>query len=77
MDILETVIKTKRVASLQVRFASVSDELSYHWVLIFCTCHKKYIEAFQVFDYIYTPIKYKLLDAFPQTYHQCGHDMLK
>ena len=34
MDILETVVKAKRVVSLQVSSASASDELS--WVLIYC-----------------------------------------
>ena len=36
MDALEAVVKAKRVVSLQVKSASLSDELSYQWVLIYC-----------------------------------------
>ena len=45
MDVLEAVIKAKRVVSLQVKSTSLSDELPYQWVLIYCktisTSHMK------------------------------------
>ena len=36
MDALEAVVKAKRVVSLQVKTASLSDELLYQRVLIYC-----------------------------------------
>ena len=43
MDALEAVVEAKRVVSLQIKSASLSDELSYQWVVIYC---KTYIKTY-------------------------------
>ena len=48
MDALEAVAKAKRVVTLQVKYASLSDELSYQWVLIYC----KTISRFHIKTYL-------------------------
>ena len=73
MDALKTVVKAKRVVSLQLKSASLSNELPYQYLHI---PYKNISRLWRSF------IKYScqensLLDAFPQTYYQCEHDMLK
>ena len=48
IDALEAVAKAKRVVTLQVKYASLSDELSYQWVLIYC----KTISRFHIKTYL-------------------------